>query len=208
MQFTSLILQGFGFTALQTQYMQIPGNIVQIVTLIGSGYVSSRWPNMRCIVMILGNLICVMSAGLLVGLSTKNKWGRLVAIWLCSSQSVGFAMSLTMVSSNVAGYTKKQLTGAAVFVGYCVGNIIGPQTFRSKEAPYYHSAYIAMLVGYSVKTALVAVLYYYMWDSNRKRNREAISSDGQLTAQEEHDAIENGMHDMTEVDNKGFRYVL
>ena len=52
-------------------------------------------------------------------------------------------MSLTMVSSNIAGYTKKQLTGAILFTGYCVGNIIGPQTFRSSEKPYYHSAYIA-----------------------------------------------------------------
>lgn len=38
-----------------------------------------------------------------------------------------------MVSSNVAGYTKKQLTGAVLFTGYCVGNIIGPQTFRDSE---------------------------------------------------------------------------
>lgn len=52
-------------------------------------------------------------------------------------------MSLTMVSSNVAGYTKKQLTGAILFTGYCVGNIIGPQTFKASEAPHYHSAYIA-----------------------------------------------------------------
>jgi hypothetical protein len=52
-------------------------------------------------------------------------------------------MSLTMVSSNVAGYTKKQVTGALLFTGYCVGNIIGPQTFRDSEAPGYHSAYIA-----------------------------------------------------------------
>ncbi len=42
-------------------------------------------------------------------------------------------MSLTMVSSNVAGYTKKQLTAAVLFTGYCVGNIIGPQTFISSE---------------------------------------------------------------------------
>jgi hypothetical protein len=34
-------------------------------------------------------------------------------------------MSLTMVSSKVAGYTKKQCTGTILFVGYCVGNIIG-----------------------------------------------------------------------------------
>lgn len=52
-------------------------------------------------------------------------------------------MSLTIVSSNIAGYTKKQVTGALLFTGYCVGNIIGPQTFKSSEAPGYHSAYVA-----------------------------------------------------------------
>jgi MFS family permease len=146
--FMSIILQTFGFTTLQTQYMQIPGNVVQIVSLLLSGYIASRFPNMRCIVMIFGNLVCVVCGGVLVGLSpgahgTENRWGRIVALWLCSFQSVGFAMSLTMVSSNVAGYTKKQLTGAFMFVGYCVGNIIGPQTFKNSEAPLYHSAYIA-----------------------------------------------------------------
>jgi MFS family permease len=55
--FTSLILEGFGFTALQTQYMQIPGNVIQIVSLLLSGWISSRFPNMRCITMIVGNLI-------------------------------------------------------------------------------------------------------------------------------------------------------
>ena len=121
----------------------MPGNAIQIVSLLASGYISSRWPNVRCFVMFAGNLICVAAGAALVATPTDQKWGRLVALWLCSFQSVGFAMSLTMVSSNVAGYTKKQLTGAALFVGYCVGNIIGPQTFIDSEAPLYHSAYIA-----------------------------------------------------------------
>ncbi|KAI0103890.1 MFS general substrate transporter [Nemania sp. FL0031] len=146
--FTSIILKTFGFDVLQTQYMQIPGNVIQVVSLLVSGYVSSRFPNMRCAVMLAGNLICVGAGAALVGLpvgsdGTENRWGRLVALWLCSFQSVGFSMSLTMVSSNVAGYTKKQLTGAILFVGYCVGNIIGPQTFIEEEAPLYTSAYIA-----------------------------------------------------------------
>lgn len=117
----SIILETFGFTALETQYMQMPGNAVQIVSLLLGGYIASRWPNMRCVVMIVGNLVCVACGGVLVGLSPEHRWCRLVALWLCSAQSVGFAISLTMVSSNIAGYTKKQLTGAAVFVGYCVG---------------------------------------------------------------------------------------
>lgn len=147
-QFTSIVLETFGFSVLETQYMQIPGSVIQIFSLLASGYIGSHFPNMRCAVMFGGNLVCVISGGVLVGLNPgpnglDNKWGRLVALWFCSFQSVGFSMSLTMVSSNVAGYTKKQITGAFLFVGYCVGNIIGPQTFISTEAPLYKSAYIA-----------------------------------------------------------------
>lgn len=104
------MLETFGFNALQTQYMQIPGNVIQIVTLVVSGYITSRWPNIRCPTMIIGNLVCVISAGVLVGLNpgphgTENRWGRLVALWLTSFQSVGFSIALTLISSNVAGYT-------------------------------------------------------------------------------------------------------
>ncbi len=46
-----------------------------------------------------------------------------------------------MVSSNVAGYTKKQLTGAVFFTGYCVGNIVGPQTLIASEARESHLSF-------------------------------------------------------------------
>ncbi|KAK6949769.1 hypothetical protein Daesc_008090 [Daldinia eschscholtzii] len=211
--FTSIILETFGFDVLQTQYLQIPGNLIQFCSLLLSGWVSSRFPNMRCVVMLVGNLICVACAAALVRLpvgpdGTNNRWGRLVALWLCSFQSVGFSLSLTMVSSNVAGYTKKQLTGAFLFVGYCVGNIIGPQTFIETEAPFYTSAYIAILIGYSVKTVMVVVLYIYMWMVNKKRDREAALEGPGLSEEQEKQAIEQGMQDTTELDNKGFRYVL
>lgn len=52
-------------------------------------------------------------------------------------------MFLTMISSNVAGYTKKNAHWSDLVPGYCVGNIIGPQTFRDSEVPYYRSAYVA-----------------------------------------------------------------
>lgn len=116
---------------------------MQFLALLGGGIICSKWPNVRCITMIIANLICILGSALLVGLPSEMKWGRLVALWLCFFQGLGFSMSLTVVSSNVAGYTKKQLTLAILFTGYCVGNIIGPQTFKDSEAPKYHSAYIA-----------------------------------------------------------------
>ena len=126
-----------------------------------------------------------------------------------------------MISSNVAGYTKKQLTAAIVFTGYCVGNIIGPQTFLNSEArksplgiqddfplcrllrqglARYKSAYIAMLVGYTIKLLMVFVLYFYMYRENKRRDAAGYTN--------EEDAVEAGMRDTTELDNKGFRYSL
>lgn len=159
--FTSIIIGSFGFDTLGTQYLQIPGGAVQFLALIIGGWVCTRWPQSRCITMIVANSICILGAALLIGLPDNNKvrfsvilrllpqetartdtpqWGRLVALWLCYFQGLGFSMSLTMVSSNVAGSTKKQLTAAVVFTGYCVGNIIGPQTFIDSEARRFSPA--------------------------------------------------------------------
>lgn len=141
--FSSLIIKSFGVDTLGTQYLQIPGGAVQFLSLITGGFVCTRWPNSRCITMTVANMICIIGAALLVALPASNKWGRLVALWMCYFQGLGFSMSLTIVSSNIAGYTKKQLTGAVLFTGYCVGNIIGPQTFKDSEKPGYRSAYVA-----------------------------------------------------------------
>lgn len=64
-----------------------------------------------------------------------------------------------------------------------------------------------MLIGYNVKLIAVLVLFAYMWSINKKRDRESASG-VQLTDEETKAAIEAGMHDVTELDNKGFRYIL
>jgi hypothetical protein len=64
-----------------------------------------------------------------------------------------------------------------------------------------------MLVGYSVKLLMAAVLYVYMFTANKKRDREAAAA-GALSDEEEKAAIERGMRDVTELENKGFRYSL
>jgi hypothetical protein len=67
-----------------------------------------------------------------------------------------------------------------------------------------------MLVGYTVKLAMVVILYIYMYSVNASRDREASTAvdDAEDGTLKESLAIERGMQDMTELDNKGFRYAL
>ncbi|KAI9641687.1 hypothetical protein NHQ30_009543 [Ciborinia camelliae] len=83
----------------------------------------------------------------------------------------------------------------------------GAVQFLALIAAGYHSAYIAMLVGYSVKLVMVVVLYIYMYMSNKKRDAEQEAI-GEASGEEEREAVEKGMKDMTEIDNRGFRYIL
>ena len=57
-----------------------------------------------------------------------------------------------------------------------------------------------MLVGYGVKLAAVVVLYVYMYSQNKQRDAQGVV--------DEQAAIDAGMQDMTELNNKGFRYSL
>ncbi|KAE9368156.1 MFS general substrate transporter [Stipitochalara longipes BDJ] len=201
--FASINISSFGFDTLGSQYMLIPGGAIQFLSILLGGWIATKWPGTRCLVMVVANTICIIGSGLLVGLPASNKWGRLVALWLCYFQSLGFSMSLTIISSNIAGYTKKQLTAAVVFIGFCIGNAVGPQTFIDKEAPGYHTAYRAMLIAYTIKLLMAVLLYVHMWMFNMRRDREQGEN-----PVDEKEAIELGMHDVTEIDNKGFRYIL
>jgi hypothetical protein len=57
-----------------------------------------------------------------------------------------------------------------------------------------------MLVGYTVKLVCIIILYVYMWRANVARDAAGPV--------DEKAAVEAGMHDQTELENKGFRYSL
>lgn len=78
-------------------------------------------------------------------LPTTMRLSRLGGLWLATGFAGGFPLCLSLVASNTAGYTKKTTVSAIFFVGYCVGNIVGPQTFYSSEAPAYPVCTLSLL---------------------------------------------------------------
>jgi len=71
--FASINIASFGFSTLSTQYMLIPGGAVQFFGMLLGGWVATRWPGTRCVVMTVANTICIIGSALLVGLPSHNK---------------------------------------------------------------------------------------------------------------------------------------
>ncbi|ORY33062.1 major facilitator superfamily domain-containing protein [Naematelia encephala] len=208
--FSTIIIKGFGFTQLQTTLLDIPNSVVQISSLILSGFLAGRFKNSRAILMFVGNATCIVAACALTYAPHHETWGRLVAFWFTSFQSVGFSLSLVMISANIGGYTKRQTTNAITFIGYCIGNIAGPHVLLEREATTgYPTATKAMLAGYVVKTVTHLVLGAYMLYWNRRWDKMAIARGELLSeAQRRKLAEEVGMTDATEFNNPYFRYAL
>lgn len=67
----------------------------------------------------------------------------------------------TILPSNVAGRTKKSVTGTVLFVAYCVGNSIGAQTFRAEWAPRYIPSIIICGIFFALECVVFITWRFY-----------------------------------------------
>ena len=122
--FFSILIQSFGFSQAETLLYGTPGGAVEVVTLIVSGYIGDRF-GQRILTSIFFLAIALLGVILIVALPTGNSIGRLFGYYLTQASPAPFVALLSLISSNIAGYTKKTTTAALYLIGYCVGNIIG-----------------------------------------------------------------------------------
>jgi cyanate permease len=223
--FSGPLIKGMGFSELNAALLDCAGRSLQVISLLIAGIIATKFENCRILMVTIGNIVCVLGSCLMAFLPFTQTWPRLVGLWLINVQSVGFTLGLVMISSNMGGYTKRAVTSSMVFVGYCVGNIVGPLCVLPEEKPVYRSAAYAMLAGYAAKTVCHCLLGWYMLrekqvladllcrslpssvltvalsSCSRRRDREHGPADVKMAA-------ELGMKNITENHNKDFRYVL
>jgi len=74
---------------------------------------------------MIGLTTAMIGMILIVALPLNNNSGRLAGYYLTQASPTPFVALLSLISSNVAGYTKKTTVAAMYLIGYCAGNIIG-----------------------------------------------------------------------------------
>lgn len=120
----------------------MPMGAAQIVFLILSSGVTTFVPSTRIAMMILNAAVSTIGMILVWKLDLDNQGGRLTGLTLGSVFAVNVPLSLSLISSNVAGFTKRSVVSALLFVAYCAGNIAGPQFYTTSEEPEYPVSFL------------------------------------------------------------------
>ncbi|KAF2120160.1 allantoate transport protein [Lophiotrema nucula] len=199
--FGPLIVSTFGWSTLGSILWQFPLGGICLVDILLCGWLSSRIPNVRIILLIVNCFPVIAGCAMIwksnwtyhagtpvAGYSIIGTFGAVV------SQIIGIGMS------NVAGATKKSAMAAAIFVAYCVGNIVGPQLIKSQtKKNHYPELWTGLIIFYCFTIVASVALYYVLWRENKKREALPIDED-------ERDRL--AFLDLTDKENPYFRYVL
>ncbi|CUM64369.1 uncharacterized protein PRCAT00001971001 [Priceomyces carsonii] len=196
-----LLSEDFGYSATESLLMNMPTGAVEVVgcTLFG---LLQRYVPHRMFIAIFATVVTLASACMLA-FASESKNARLGGYYLMTVSPVGMICALSCFSSNTAGHTKKLVANAIFLIGYCVGNLIGPQTFIAAQAPSYTGGKVSIVVCYAASLVLLVWIYavYYFENKKRDKLRENMG--------DSYVKIENSeFADLTDKENPDFRYRL
>ena len=153
-QFAAIITRGLGFSTFESLLLQMSFGGAEIVFVITSSIIATYIPSARVLVMISNVLISCMGMALVWRLDADNAAGRMVGLTLSVVFAVNLPLSLSIVTSNIAGFSKRSVASGMIFVAYCVGNIVAPQFFYAWQAPVYKVVSLSLSLSVSARPVI------------------------------------------------------
>ncbi|OKL56603.1 hypothetical protein UA08_08158 [Talaromyces atroroseus] len=205
--FSTLVIQGLGFDTLDTALLGIPQGATVVIWIVLGAVANHYLPlNSRTLVCALFMLPTIAgSLGFLLA-PTDAYVGRLICFYLTGSYQASFVLSLSIITSNVGGQSKKMIVSGMIWFGVCVGNIAGPFFYKSAQAPTYRLGIGSLLVSNCIELLLFfAIRYMFMWENRRKEKaREILREEG---AGDAFTLNATAFNDLTDKQNPNFVYV-
>lgn len=200
--FAALIVNGLGYSPLETVLLGVPTGVVATVWSILFNIAASRLPGYRCVLIFVSILFPMAAAISMWQLPLDQITSRLGAYYGFYSYWAPYTMCTSLPMANTSGHSKKVTLNAMFFLGYCVGNILGPQVFRANDAPEYHRGYIGLLASMIVGAVCITAYGLICRFENMRRDKLQVGAP-ELTEEERR---EEAFSDKTDKEKLNFRY--
>ncbi|OQV07347.1 hypothetical protein CLAIMM_11797 [Cladophialophora immunda] len=196
--FGTVVINGFGFDHFDSLALTCPIGAITAISILFVGFITRKWNNLRYLSIVTCALISIAGT-LICWLGPRDNRGLLFAgVFLIAVQVSAGGVAVSLAASNIAGHTKKATVSATTFLGYCVGNVIGPEIFGASPGPVYHAGFMGSCICLCCVVVIATITYILLRRENAKRDRVYGGLAGQ------HDIEE----DLSDMKNEEFRYVL
>lgn len=201
--FASSLIKGYGFSGIYATLLQIPTGAIEAVIVPICRLISTYVRDSRCIVLAVVSLI---PFGGLLGIrftDLTHRWTLVGCTWLQYIIGAPVIVSWNILTTNVAGHTKRSVANGSWFTVYAGGNVAGSNIFFAREAPRYYSALTGLLVCYAGIILLAGIAYAAMRVENLRRGRKGTGEEESTER-----AVLDGFKDLTDMQSREFRYAL
>lgn len=196
--FVGLIISGLGYSGVEASLLTMPTGVMSTLAAFVFSLISAKWKNRRCLVTMIACLVPIMGTIIVFALPRSNIAGQMVGLYFLYAYFGPYVVGIGLAQANTAGHTKKTVVFAILYIGYAVGNLIGPQTFRANQAPEYIGGTISMLVCYCICIVLMGAYWLLAVWENKKRAYAAAAADNR-------EVLESFL-DQTDFEQEGFIY--
>lgn len=202
--FNSILIKTFGFTSLQTQLLNIPSGIEEIIVIVGCVWFARR-VNSRSAIIVFSMILTLIGQIMLLTIprTLNNQAPLLLGLYLLQSYNVALVLEMSWLTSAIAGHTKKVTATAMFYIGFAIGNMIGPFLFPPADQPLYTHGSIVLICCYASITALALILRFMFIRENNRRDL----LNGKVSA-ESTDYEKMAFMDLTDKQNANFRYAI
>ncbi|KAJ0331533.1 hypothetical protein COL5a_002195 [Colletotrichum fioriniae] len=196
--FVPIIINGFGFSTLNSLLLTMPAGAYGGTVQLLMPYLAYKFKNCRTWIVFGAQMGTTLAALLLWLLPRSAKGALLFAAYILPSVGGGYAVLMGLQIANTSGYTKRSIASSGLYIGYCLGNFVGPLVFRKEDAPNYAPGFIVVVIT-SLAAGVLGLVYRFVciWYNN-KRDKAGIM-EGFDHAYED---------DLTDMKNPQFRYIL
>jgi len=208
-----LIVAQFGFNDIQTTLLGCVDGVVEILTIFLGVTLASQPYIGRAYAGVLMYVPAILGAILVSTLPFSDKVGLLFSYWISIFAITPFPVFLGWVASITAGHTKRITTNAIVLCAYAIGNAVGQFMWKSKYQPRNHVPWAVITVTNFASAVTLLVLRYLYSHENKRRDLETRDNTYDVpvyirTESGEEKQVDKAFLDLTDKQNRDFRYVL
>ncbi|TKY90603.1 hypothetical protein EX895_000601 [Sporisorium graminicola] len=198
--FSSAIISAFHYDNKTTALLGMAPGAMEVVAVYFGAWLSYK-THTRVIPGVLMYLLAIVGGVMMIAIPPHAKAARYTGFVIVYAYPVASPYLYSWLSGSVSGTTKRIVFNTVLQVGYSTGNLIGPQTYRAKDAPNYVPAKITLIAMFGFASVCLMAIggTHYLW--NKKNGTlSSIDEDGKPIEDQE------DLTDLTDKQRATFRY--